>query len=500
MRPLWVLPLVWGFALSAGPAREFAGQVVDSRTGVPVVHARVTVQIFNPGGQPVEATLLTDAVGAFSLSNVPEGAYHVFGEKAGYLRSDQPGTVQQPGRVVLQLTPQGVVEGSVLDEKGRAAPFTNVQLLKWTVVEGHGQYQAATGVQTDETGAFRIFGLPAGRYYAMVAGHVIAGHRRAYPPAFYPHAVDVQSAQPIELKPGQEQAILIRLPEPLPAREIRGQVLGASQDLNFQLRPEPASNYSWSLDFSLFVDPKTQAFKISGITEGVYTLEATTQVDGSHRRASTVVTVSDADVSGIRLECATQAELTGTVRADAPQTQAHPFIALRSAHSQFGAPVDGDGNFKFNVVPADTYRLTVQAAGTAYVRSARQGGRDVLRDGLVIADTPPEPLDIVLSSHGATIEGSVAFAESNQPPGAAVALLRQAGGELVLEKQIFVHGSNRFTIEGIAPGDYVLYAWPADAQVEYANPAFMRQYESFSKAVTLIEDARVTVRLDRLVP
>jgi hypothetical protein len=75
---------------------------------------------------------------------------------------------------------------------------------------------------------------------------------------------------------------------------------------------------------------------------------------------------------------------------------------------------------------------------------------------------------------------------------------------LVLEKQGFIAGRVRdaaphFEIQGVTPGDYVLYAWPMEAQIEYATPEYMRQFESYGQAVTVTADNKVNVTLDKVL-
>jgi hypothetical protein len=99
-----------------------------------------------------------------------------------------------------------------------------------------------------------------------------------------------------------------------------------------------------------------------------------------------------------------------------------------------------------------------------------------------------------------------------------VALHRQAGNEMVLEKQAYVNrslpagaivfhsgapafqGGKRFTIQGIAPGDYVLHCWAANSLVPYGDPDFLEQYGTKGKAITVSGTEKVSVTLDRLVP
>ena len=170
-----------------------------------------------------------------------------------------------------------------------------------------------------------------------------------------------------------------------------------------------------------------------------------------------------------------------------------------------GAAIDADGKFHIASVSADTYRITSQVTNPQWcIRSILQGGRDV-RDGLTItAGVAPEPLEIVVTSHCGSINATVTPSDSPLPPNLSAFLLRKAGDEFVLEKQAYIGGRSadtapHFSIQGVAPGDYVLYAWPQDAQIEYNNAEYMRQFESYGQAVTVTEDGKVSVTIDKVL-
>jgi hypothetical protein len=269
--------------------------------------------------------------------------------------------------------------------------------------------------------------------------------------------------------------------------------------------------------FEQQLDQKTHSFKFTGVTSGVYVIDVTAQLDGQQRRVTRIVTVAGQDIAGIRLELSSQTRLTGTVRVEGQGAPPHPApnVALHSPSYQLGAGIQADGSFEFQNLPPDTYRVRISPNGAAYLRSAWQGGRNVLRDGLTIsAETPPAPLEITLGAPGGTVEGTMALRDDGQADPMIVALLRRAGDAMVLEKQVYlsaslpagrsfsindrppVYGGMRFTLQGVAPGDYLLFAWPADAQVEYAEPEFARQHDDLGRPVTVTEGAKVTVNID----
>jgi hypothetical protein len=523
---LCLFTLVCGLSLLAGPTRDVEGHVVDAQTGAPIVHARVTVTFFPKSGEPAEIQLLTDDSGAFVIKNPPESNYQVTGQRSGYLSgtpaqgvaaSSSSDTKTAP--LIVRLTPQSAIEVSVEDENGAPVRFASVLLFHQAIVEGRRQPQVSSDFQTDDTGTVRFFGLSAGRYLIGVSVPAGASQRAkmVYPPVYYPNALDIRNADFIGLQPGQELHLRLRLPLPLPSREIRGQVAAPSGSVELQLKRADAPPFLPSLSVTTYMDPKTNNFKISGVTAGTYVLEVQAQAADQQLHASLPLTVGERDLGGIRLEARAPPPVSGTVRMEGSDNPAPP-IAINSWRGQSVTRPGADGTFTFNGVLDGTYRLT-SLDGSGFVRSAWQGGRDVLRDGMIVsADSPPRPLEIVLGTSGASIEGAVTLADSAQPANLVVALLRHSGSEMVLVKDYLVsgslpdgayvqissqppmHGGHRFTIRGVGPGDYLLYCWHADSPAAYAEPDFLEQYGAFGKAITVSGPDKISVTLDRVLP
>ena len=57
----------------------------------------------------------------------------------------------------------------------------------------------------------------------------------------------------------------------------------------------------------------------------------------------------------------------------------------------------------------------------------------------------------------------------------------------------------RFTMSGIAPGDYRAYAWDQVEDTAWMDPEFMRPFRSEGKRITVEESSEVGVQLD-LIP
>jgi hypothetical protein len=473
------------------------------------------VRFFQGPQQGVEVTLLSDTDGSFRIANLPGSQYQIACEKAGYLpnnlgmQATGAGGNAKPAAMVIRLTAQAAIEGTVVDAQGAPVPYANVQLVRQQVVNGRRQFQLSAGGSSDETGYFRVFSLPAGRYYVGVTARV-NGVRRAkslaYPPLFYPNATEVAAAQPFDLKAGDDVQIPIRLPEPVPAREIRGTVATSAENVNVSLTRQPASQSPLPVNAETKWDAKSRTFRISHITPGMYLVTAGAQDGKNWVQANTLVSVGNADIAGLRLEPSdTGIDGTVTVEGNAAGARQMSYIMFQGEHSANGGQVDAEGKFHVPNLTPDTYRANPQMNGQVCVRSIQQGGRDV-RDGLVITpDVPPAPVDIVLTTHCGSVEATLSLSDSSQPPPNLTAvLLRKAGSELVLEKQSYVtarmgDATPRFQFQAVTPGDYMIYVWPQDSQIEYADAEYMRQFESYGKAVTVSEDAKESVTLDRVL-
>jgi hypothetical protein len=163
-------------ALSQQAAGSLQGVVLRDATGGPLSKAIVEVR----GGQ-LEQTTTTDNDGRFYFRNIPPGAYEVTVRRDGFTPAEVgqkwpggPGVPLQlrPGQPVPDLTVRLVaaasISGRIADSAGQPLPNAQVQALKSTF---QGELRVLLPVQqvrTTATGEFRLYGLPAGRYFVNV--------------------------------------------------------------------------------------------------------------------------------------------------------------------------------------------------------------------------------------------------------------------------------------------------------------------------------------------
>jgi subtilisin family serine protease/protocatechuate 3,4-dioxygenase beta subunit len=130
------------------PPGTVSGQVTDAKDGSAISGAQVS---------DGTRTTLTDALGSYSIGNVPRGSYQVTASKDGYQSSSLTVNVVSGGTTVAnfslsQIVVPGSITGSVTDAKDGAA------IVGATVSDGT---RTAT---TDASGKYTITAVPPGTY------------------------------------------------------------------------------------------------------------------------------------------------------------------------------------------------------------------------------------------------------------------------------------------------------------------------------------------------
>jgi hypothetical protein len=183
---------------------SISGVVRDAATGAPVRGVVVSLTF------PRDGTVLNpvDTQGRYTLTGIPQGTYRI--RASSPLQKDQIVTVtleagQNLTSVDFQLPNVAFVSGRVLDENDKAVP--NAQVFFAEKLYDYGALWYSLGSErawTDETGAYRLTGIPAGTAIlveAQLRRAVTDGDTPA--DTFYPHALSVQSAMEIVLSPGE---------------------------------------------------------------------------------------------------------------------------------------------------------------------------------------------------------------------------------------------------------------------------------------------------------
>lgn len=539
------------------------GQVVKAGTGEPLKKARVVlrkaegreppqVAITDAGGR---FQLKDVEPGRYRLTVFRNGYVR---REYGQRGPNTPGTILavEPGQrlrdILFRLLPAAVIAGRVDDEDGEALALVRVQAMQYRSIEGRRQLFPAGQTTTNDHGEYRIFGLAPGRYYVsatyspglssvFVFGGVIqaegpgrAGGDEGYAPTYYPGTNEPARAIAIELPAGAEVTGIDFTLLPTRTVRVRGRVFnavtgrpGRGSFVRMLERDRLAAGFIFPGLSSPVEDPEGK-FEISGVTPGSYTLMATWSDEDKQYFARLPVEVGGANVEGLELVIRPGVDVGGSVRVEgqlSPGAVGESQIAgatpggsatqldlteLRVGvwpREEFGfggnsGRVRKDASFVVQNVADGVYRVSIwQLTGDYYLKAARLGGEDVLEQDLTISGPPPGSLELVVSPAGGRIDGVVLNAQQLPFSSAQLVLVPEPRRRPRSEwfKTTATDQYGRFTLRGISPGEYKLFAWEEMEPGAYQDPEFLKLYEGRGTAVRVEEGSRLRVEL-KLIP
>jgi len=512
------------------------GQVLNSLTGEPIRKAHITLQGMGSPKAASPSTYggVTDAGGRFVIQDIEPGSYFAVAERNGFTNGQSTGWGRgytptnlslNPGQhtsdIVFKLVPHGVITGRVLDEDGEPVQDVQISVLHNRFVRGK-RVLTPSGVSgTDDLGEYRIFGLAPGKYYLSAtyrhSNMMMAQDRtpggapeEGYAPTYFPGTTDPAGAVAIDVSAGSVLAGTDVTLRKIHTVRIRGRVANAAGNglpSHTMLRLMPRN----SAFGGFYAQMWTQAlrnhggtFEFGGVAPGAYLVWAEWSDEGQGYSVLQPVDVGNNNLDDVTVLLSPGVELKGQVHSegsgDVKLGSMH--ISLEAKETQQrggrGAQTNDDGTFDLQNVSADHYWVNVYGLPSSfYVKSIRLGDADALESGLDTTQGAAGTLEITVSGNGGQIEGTAADSKSKPASGAMVALVPDAPRRerLMLYKAAAVDPAGHFTIAGIAPGEYKLFAWEQIEDGAYQDPEFLKPYENQGQAVTIREGSRETAEL-----
>jgi hypothetical protein len=350
---------------------------------------------------------------------------------------------------------------------------------------------------------------------------------------YYPGVTDLGQATILEVRPADELSGIDLKISRQQLYKIRGRVIDtrtgqspqtatmtfSSQSLTgggVTMNGGPNQNYT----------PATGTFEYRDIAPGMYVIGATVPdpatpnappFNSQQPRALASVTVSGSDIEGVVLSIVPSVSLPGRFNIDGPDLST--LAGLDRIRVQLRPSVDGipstsfltpqpqaqavntDGAFKVDNVSPGEYRIAVSALPPGYyLKDARLDQTDVLDQPMRFSSTVSGPLDVVVSANGGVIEGTIVDDKQKPMPGIQAVLIPARGiNRIDLYKTAGTDDKGRFTIRGITPGDYKIYAWEALEQNAWFDSDLLRQYEQKGTFMHIAEGAKEIVEV-KLIP
>ena len=428
----------FGGGTEATGTAAITGRVVTADTGSPIRRAQVRAVATN-----FQATRIasTDADGRFELRDLPAGRWQLTVSKAGFvsLRYGQlrPFEAGRPielrdnevmDRAHMSLPRAAAITGRIFDEFGDPIASARVQVLRYQLVQGV-RLLSPTGVrdQSDDTGAFRLYGLMPGDYLVSATLRALqvdddpTGEAAGYAPTYYPGTGNVAEAQLLALGLGQElTGVSFSL---LPVRTVRisGTVIDSTGGLLssglISLLPSDTRSASLGVGGARGNVRRNGAFSLSNVAPGSYTLLVSPRGRGGavNEVAMMPLTVGSEDLLDLYVSTTNGATLSGSVTAAAGSMSALPTGSLQITTSSFipglaGRPtrVDDDGTFTLTGLFGSRLVRVAGLASQWMVQSIVLGGIDVTDEPIQFRPNEDvEGLRITLTDRVTEIIGKV---------------------------------------------------------------------------------------------
>jgi hypothetical protein len=455
--------------------------------------------------------------------------------------------------IALTLLPGGIIGGRVRDPGGMPMSGITVVAYQYAYVEGGRVILTSRNSNTtDDRGDFRLFWLPTGDYVIAAVPKspgVSPNPQDNMARTFVPGTVDATSAMVIRVKAGDQIEGLNVDVRAANAVKISGRVVNSIPggdgpvSTQFYLVPRDMNRYVDSTPHfypNSAIDKSKGQFEIRNVDPGSYELIARIP-DGTGRMVPgrTIIEVGTGDVQGVTINIHSGVPVKvrivnqgGSLLSDGVTLR--PLIRAKEIYA---APFDGSGDpirvtdenlsslVNANIISVGGPSISVPAGPTtdatgvttipsvaearytfrvnglptgAYISDIRTGDSSIFDSGLIVGSDPPNEVQIIVSLTDTTVEGTVLT--STQTPAAfakVVIVPEQARRENTsLYRTASANATGQFTVHGVVPGRYKLFAWD-DAPLNYAwqNAEFIARVEQRGVEVTVLPSGVANLRV-----
>ena len=243
--------------------------------------------------------------------------------------------------------------------------------------------------------------------------------------------------------------------------------------------------------------------------------------------ASASVVVSNSDINSLMLNVLPPVSISGHVTIEGRESStmqnferirvrlipADRLARLAQPNSPQSQTLNPDGTFRIDNVKPGQYQVVFCMSFVSgpssncarntpdfYLKEARFDHTDVLNRPLQFAGIAPTPLDIVLSPKPGRIEGVVVNDKRQPVAGIRTILIPDQNRDRIgLYKFAETDQAGRFTIRGITPGAYKVFAWEALEEFAYFDSDLMQRFEPYGTRIRVSESDELPTEV-KLIP
>ncbi len=499
----------------SGETFTISGSVVNSVTGEPIPHALVRTNGY------LQRSVFSDSEGRFQMDGVPAGRVNLTAQKPGFI-NQQDTSVYSPewvnvgpstGSVSVKLLPQSAIFGRVTDAAGQPLEHMPLRMTCQNIRDGRKRWESRGMTETDEDGHFRFPNLLPGTYYLNVGPSFMENRLTAagetpkigYPSEYYPGVPDLSAAAPLQMAAGTQMEADFSL-SAVPLYTVTGSVTGhiGEQGVGFQVFNQSGDEISLPTTYNMGVG----TFRMESVPAGSYIVRAVSQVGAQTLRAETRLSVAS-NLDNVRMLLGPATSIPISVRLDSREssnttssTLQRPPVSVRllptdaagtESYSSYQVRGPGQDAMVLQNVDPGTYIVDVMPQPPWYTQSATYGQTNLLYDNLFLANSGQSyPIEIVLRNDSASLTGTVKT--SDDAGVQATVIIAPQPASKVAPKAVQTSGS--FAASGLAPGEYLVYAFDHTTGMEYSNPDVLSAYSSQAAHVTLSANQQAQVSLD----
>jgi len=496
------------------------GLVTAGDTNSPLRRAQVTA-ISTDTRSTRAAT--TDGNGRFELTNLPAGRWTVTASKGGFVaqqygqrrsfESVDPIDLGDGARFTANFTLArgGVITGRIADEFGDAVTGARVEVLRAQIVQGRRRLTPVSVTsQTDDTGAFRVFGLAPGEYYVaarLQAAPFDGGDGPvSFASTYFPGTATIADAQRVKTEASAEQSGINFTLLPVRAMRVSGTVVDAN-GAPVQAVLNLTSTAQAEGPFGVRTNSRSQddgTFMFPNVAPGEYLLDVMTARGGSGPSslpaeiASMPIVVGNEDLSGVSVVTSKGGAIKGTIVSDNGTRPALTQIQVQVQPVNGGprgpggpASVSNTGTFEVTGL-AGSYIVRVDRIPDGWaLKSIVVGGKDVSDAVIDVRGSDQLVARVVVTDRVTELTGSVRSGAQTATSANVVVFPEDPAQWAFPARRVRstrIDKTGLFRVRGLPSGQsYLVVAVDYLEQGEFQDPEFLMRMKARATSVTLGE-------------